>query len=57
MWGEGELEYGMGLCALYYVERLCNGDLMHSTGNSTQRSVKVSVGREAEKNECVCMYN
>ena len=32
-------------------------DLSYSTGNSTQYSVIIYVGKESEKNACVYMYN
>ena len=38
-----------GICTLLYMECMVSGDLLHSTGNSTQYSVITSVGKECEK--------
>ena len=35
-----------GICTLGYTEGLANGDLMYSTGNSTQYSVIIHVESE-----------
>ena len=39
----------IGRYTLRPMERLVNGDLLYSTGNSTQYSVTIYVGKESEK--------
>lgn len=48
-WARGEI----GTCTLRSMERLANGNLLSSTGNSTQDSVVISVGKESER-EWLC---
>ena len=36
-------------CTLRYMECLANRDLLYSTGNSTQYSVIINMGKEYEK--------
>ena len=46
--GEGEgmnLEFGIGVCTLLCMEWMVNGDLLYSTGNSTQYSVITYMGK------------
>ena len=40
---------GIGICTLLYKECRVNGNLLYSTGNSTQYSVITYLGRECEK--------
>ena len=48
--GEGmDWKFGTGICTLLYMEWMVNGDLLHSTGNSTQYSVIAFMGKESEK--------
>ena len=44
----------IGICTLGYVGRLANGDLLHSTGTSTQYAVIIYVGKDSEKRMDVC---
>ena len=46
---------GIGRCTLWYMEWLANGDLLYSTGNSTQYSVMICVGKES-KREWMCVH-
>ena len=46
--GEGggmNLEFGIGVCTLLCMEWMVNGDLLYSTGNSTQYSVITYMGK------------
>ena len=48
--GEGgwmDWGFGIGICTPRYMEWLANGDLLHSTENSTQYSVIIYVGKES----------
>ena len=47
--GRDGLGIGIGICTLRYIELLADGDLLYSTGNSTQYSVIIYMGKEAEK--------
>ena len=47
--------FGIGMCTLQYVAWMVNGDLLYSTGNSTQESVIIYVGKESET-EWMCVY-
>ena len=40
---------GIGMCTLRSMQGLANGDLLSSTGNVTQYSVMVYVGKESER--------
>ena len=46
-----------GICTLSYMEQLANGDLLYSTGNSTQYSVMICMGENVKENGCVYMCN
>ena len=49
-WGGGiEWRFGIGICALLYMELMVHGDLLYSTGDSTQCSVINYMGKESEK--------
>ena len=48
--------FGIGICTLRYADQSANGELLYSTGNSTQCSVIIYVGKESERDECVNMY-
>ena len=49
-WGEGmNWGFGTGIYTLRYTERLTNRDLLNSTGNTTQYSVIICVGKESER--------
>ena len=54
VWGRDGLGFGMGICTLWSVECLANRDLPYSTGDSTQYSVIIYVGKESEK-EWICI--
>ena len=54
-WGGRDCGFGIGTCTLRYMEWLANRDLLYSTGNSTQYSVMVYMGKE--KNGCVSLHN
>ena len=43
------------LCTMWYMERLASGDLLDSTGNSTQYPVTIFMGKESEE-EWMCVY-
>ena len=43
--GGMDLGFGIGMYTLQYIEWLPNGDLLHSTGNSTQYSMVIYVGK------------
>lgn len=43
---------GIGMCELWHMECLANGDLPYSTGNSTQHSGIIYMGKESEKDGC-----
>ena len=47
----GVVDWGFGIVirTLRYVESLANGDLLHSTENSTQYSVIIYGGKESER--------
>ena len=53
--GRDGLEVGTGICTVWYMEWLANGDLLYSTEDSTQYSVVISVGKESER-ECMCVH-
>ena len=47
--------FGTGIGTLRSTEGLANGDLLDSTGNSTQYSVILHVGEECDKEwMCIC---
>ena len=47
--------YGVGICTLRSMEGLANGDLLTSTGSSTQYCAIIYVGRETERMD-VCTW-
>ena len=47
--------FGTGQCPLKYMERLANGELLCSPGNSTQYSVIIDVRKES-KRERMCVH-
>ena len=48
--------FGTGICTLRYMEWLAKGDLLYSTGNYTQYSVIIYVGKESKRMAmCMCM--
>ena len=55
-WSGGGMEWGFGtgICTLRYMEQLANRDLLYSTGNSTQYSVIIYVGKN--QREEICLY-
>ena len=53
-WGMG-WGVGTGICSPWYIERLAKGDLPYKTGNSTQYSMVISMGKEYEKEWTVCI--
>ena len=40
---------GNGICTLWCIDQLANRNLLYSTGNSTQYSVIIYMGKESEK--------
>ena len=46
---------GAGICTLGIQNDLSNGVLLYNTGNSTQYSVIIYMGKEPEK-EWICVY-
>ena len=54
--GVGEMDwgFGIGICPLWYMEWLVNGDLLYSPENPTQYSVIIYMGKESEK-EWLCV--
>ena len=53
--GGMDLGFGIGICTLRYMEQLANRNLLYSTGNSTQYSVIIYVGKESER-EWICVH-
>ena len=53
--GGMDLGFGIGICTLRYMEQLANRNLLYSTGNSTQYSVIIYVGKESEI-EWICVH-
>ena len=49
--------FGIGICILWYMEWLANGDLVCRTENTTQYSVIIYIGKESERESCMYMYN
>ena len=47
--------FGTGICTLRYMERLANGDLLHSIENSTQNSAMIYVGKNS-KRKWTCVH-
>ena len=47
--GWNGLGRGIGICTLWYMEWLANGDLVYCTGNSTQYSVIIYMWKQSEK--------
>ena len=46
----------IGMCTLLHMEWMVSGDLLSSTGNSTQYSVIVYVRKESERMDvCICI--
>ena len=41
--------FGIGICTWWYMEWLASGDLLYSTGNSSQYSVIIHMGKDYEK--------
>ena len=54
---EEGMDWGLetGIYTLWYMERLANGELLYSTGNSTKYSAIIYIGKESEK-EWMCVY-
>ena len=52
---QGDRWWGTGICTPWYIEWLASGFLWYSTGNSSQYSVMVYVGKESER-EWICVY-
>ena len=51
-WGSDvDCEFGTGIGTLLYTEWVVCGDLLYSTGNSTQYSVRTRMGKESEKEQ------
>ena len=48
-------EIGVGIYTLLCVKLVSNEELLYSTGKSTQYSVMAYVGKESEKDMCVCI--
>ena len=48
-------EIGTDIYTLLYIKEITNKDLLYSTGNSTQYSVMVYMGKESKK-EWIYMY-
>ena len=48
-------ETGIDKHAVLYIKEITNKDLLYSTGNSTQYSVIIYMGKESEK-ECMYAY-
>ena len=47
--------FGIGIWTQLYMKWMVTGDLLYSTGNSTQYSVITYMGKESEK-ERICLY-
>ena len=47
--------FGIGLCTRLYMKWMVSGDLLHSTGSSTQYSVITYMGNKSEK-EWTCAH-
>ena len=52
----GKWEIGMDIYTLLYIKKITNKDLLYSTGNSTQYSVMVYMGKESKKKKCIYVY-
>ena len=57
MGGGIDWEFGMDMYTLLYIKQIANKDLLHSTGNSTQYSVKTKWEKNLKKNSYMYMYN
>ena len=56
-WEENTSQYtGIDIYTLLYINQITNKNLMYSTGNSTQYSVKIYVGKESEKKMDIYIY-
>lgn len=42
------LGFGTGMCTLRYMESLAKGNLLYSTANSTQYSVRIYMGKDSK---------
>ena len=49
MEGRDGLGFGSGTCTLWSMEGLASGDLLYTTGNSSQYFVIIYMGKESEK--------
>ena len=47
--GREGMDQGFGMYTLSYTDWMGNGDLLYSTGNTTQQSVITYIGKESEK--------
>ena len=47
--------FGTGICPLKHMEQWAKGDLLYSTGNSTQYSVTIYAGKESER-DWMCVH-
>ena len=54
--GAAEGGFGVGLCTMWQMEWLADGDLLYSTGNSPQDSWMIHSGKESGK-KWMCPYN
>ena len=50
-------EIWIDIYTLLYIKHITNKDLLYSTGNSTQYSVKIYVGNKSKKEWYMNMYN
>ena len=57
MGGGIDWEFGMDMYTLLYIKQIANKDLLYSTGNSTQYSVKTKWEKNLKKNSYMYMYN
>ena len=56
MWG-GEINQEPGINIYHCIKQKTSKDLLNSTGNSTQYSVKSCMRKNLRKNEYMCMFN
>ena len=53
IWGRINWEIGIDIYTLLYIKQITNRNPLYSTGNSTQHSIMIYMGKELEKK---CMY-
>ena len=54
-WGGINWELGIHIYTLLWIKQITNRDLLYSTGDSTQYSVIIYMGKESEK-EWIYVY-